>query len=643
MTREIRLLELELSRFKGVERFTLAPDGESVIVRGDNATGKSTLHDAYTWLLFGKDASNRTAFEIKTLTDDGAPVSGLDHAVAATFSIDGEHVKLRRVYRETWTKKRGASTAELTGHSTDFEVDGVPVKKKEWTERLDELFGPEDRLRLLTDPLYFASLLPWDQRRRVLLDLVGDVPEADVEALEPELATLRKSLGKRTHDEHAKVLGARRKEINGELSTLPVRVDEAARALEGAPTASAAELAEALANARAKVAELEAQATPDGALVTARAELAAARKRRELAIADVERERARAQREADRERATAEAEAERADKLAQRLARMISDAKSDHVGLGGRLEALRKRYTEVKASDALVDVEGSCPACGQKLPAERVELARRKAIESANARKADRLREISAEGQDLRERLLTTERDLEVWAEELEAARTEAAEARERAELAKLVHVPEAPELELAAAEIEADRLEGELAKLELGARLLGPARADTREADAEVDRLVEELAAAQEADRARARIAELEERERELAVAIEAVDRELYLLDLRARTRARLLTERVDQRFELVRFRLFTEQINGALAEACDVTVGGVPWNDLNHGARMNAGIDVLRVLGGAYGLRAPVWLDNAESVTRWRDAGAQTIRLEVDATATELVVEAA
>ena len=294
VTREIRLLELELRGFKGAAAYRLELDGSSAIVRGDNATGKTTLHDAYTWLLFGKDAIGRTSFEIKTLSADGRAKPGVDHGVRGRFAVAGEIVELERVYRETWTKKRGSSTAELTGHTTALSIDGVPVKAKEWTERLEDLFGPEDQLRLLTDPLYFASALPWEKRRRILLELVGDVTEAEAEALEPELEELRKAIGKRTPDEHAKVLAARRKETNAELDRLPVRVDEAARSLEGAPEETPAELERLVAEARARVAELEAASSPAGELVQARAELAAARKRLDRIRAEIADERRRA-------------------------------------------------------------------------------------------------------------------------------------------------------------------------------------------------------------------------------------------------------------------------------------------------------------------------------------------------------------
>jgi DNA repair exonuclease SbcCD ATPase subunit len=641
MTRDIRLVDLELRGFKGVEAFRLDLDGSSAIVRGDNATGKTTLADAYTWLLFGKDAHHRSAFEIKTLRADGLTVLGHDHEVRATFAIDGEPVTLRRVYREKWTKKRGAAKEELTGHTTDYEVDGVPVQKKEWTERVDDLFGPEDRLRLLTDPLYFASVVAWDQRRAILLELVGDVTEAEAEALEPDLVELRKARGKRSPEEFAKVLAATRRELNGELARLPDRVDEAARGLAGAPDETPDELAAQVDAARARVAELDAASTPAGEIVRIGAELAAARQRLERAKAETAREAERARAGHEREVAHAQAHVDHARDRAKRAAADVERLDAQLAEDAAALERLRAAYAAARLEPVDAQVADVCPCCSRPLEADAIEEARRKATAEANARKAARIRAIAADGQSARDRFEELERRrAEAEAERVDALEEAEALAEILAELRGSFKAPEAGELAIAGTLVEIEDLEAALSRAQ-EAQEPRERDASTQEARAQLDELLERLARSREAERARARVAELEARERELAEELERVDRQLYLLDVRARTRARILTERVDDRFESVRFRLFTEQLNGALAEACDVTVDGVPWGDLNHGARMNAGLEIIRELGAFYGLRAPVWLDNAESVTSWRDVGVQTIRLEVDGNAAELTVE--
>src|SRR5690625_2699704 len=105
--KSIKLLNLNLTNFKGIKEFDLNAAGGDIKVFGDNATGKTTLFDAFVWLLFNKDSQNRADFEIKTLVD-GKVIHKLDHEVEAVLFIDGKELTLRKVYSEKWTKKKGS-------------------------------------------------------------------------------------------------------------------------------------------------------------------------------------------------------------------------------------------------------------------------------------------------------------------------------------------------------------------------------------------------------------------------------------------------------------------------------------------------------------------------------------------------------
>ena len=167
----MKILNLTLQSFKGIRNFELNTQGNNLNVFGDNATGKTTLADAFMWLMFGKDSLNRADFQIKTLGPDGEPEHGLEHAVEAVLELeDGQRLALKKVYQEKWTKKRGSATAEFTGHTTDHYIDGVPVQKKEYDARIAEI-ADENIFRLLTDPRYFNEILHWKKRRELLLEV----------------------------------------------------------------------------------------------------------------------------------------------------------------------------------------------------------------------------------------------------------------------------------------------------------------------------------------------------------------------------------------------------------------------------------------------------------------------------------------
>jgi len=86
---KLRLSKLTMRNFKGVKDFTLeSPSGSSLFVYGANRAGKTTVADAVSWLLFGKDSAGQAQFEIKTLTETGEALHNLEHEVSATFVID---------------------------------------------------------------------------------------------------------------------------------------------------------------------------------------------------------------------------------------------------------------------------------------------------------------------------------------------------------------------------------------------------------------------------------------------------------------------------------------------------------------------------------------------------------------------------
>ena len=110
----MKLLWMEIENFKGLAHFRLDLGGKSATVYGANATGKTTLADAFTWLVLGKDAAGRADFAVKPLGPDGQPLArGVETSVRASLELeDGATTTLRRTYSEKWERRRGAAQAE---------------------------------------------------------------------------------------------------------------------------------------------------------------------------------------------------------------------------------------------------------------------------------------------------------------------------------------------------------------------------------------------------------------------------------------------------------------------------------------------------------------------------------------------------
>lgn len=235
--REIRLNKLSLRDFQG-GTVTLSANGENVSIFVANAGGKTRLVSAFSWLLFNKDALGRSDFEIKNLDVQGEAAHGLEHTVEAELDIDGQTITLKKIYKEKWAKKRGSANREFTGHTTEFAIDGVPVQEKDYNARIVEMTGDESRFRLLTSPTTFAALPalptlkdPTHNQRSILFEICGDLSDADVIASSEKLLPITVMLGKRTLDDHRKIVTARRSEINKEIERIPVRIDEVRRGL----------------------------------------------------------------------------------------------------------------------------------------------------------------------------------------------------------------------------------------------------------------------------------------------------------------------------------------------------------------------------------------------------------------------------
>lgn len=612
--KDIRLQRLSLKNFKGIPSFDFVPGGADAAIYGDNATGKTTLVDAFLWLLFNKDSLNQANFEIKPLNQDGEPEHGLEHGVAAQLNVSGKVLTLRKVLAEKWTKKRGSAAKEFTGHTTDYFVDGVPKPKKDFDAAVNSICD-EQLFRLLTNPRYFNEVMHWQKRRELLLEVCGNVSDRDVIESDAELAPLAKI--ERSLDDQRDMLKARRAEINKELDKLPVRIDECKQLAERAPEGKASDL---------ELADLHNLLTVkqnELARITAGGEVAEKTK----ALREVE-----AQILAI-ETGWKEQHHKKQEELLKRKAAIttqLPNLQAEAYGLDNRikaiearLEALRQQWIETDSATPAVN--DTCPTCGQALPVEQVE----QAIKTHNEQKARNLAAINTEGRAAKQELteLQSKREASLQAAAELAAQIEIVDAEIKAHEYKPVETPEYLNL-IAGKELLTNSIR------DLG----NDSTAAVIEAQAEIDRLraeIDKQVAYREQERAakhaRQRIDALKAEERTLAGEYERIEQELALLDKFTRAKVGMLEGRINGKFQIARFKLFAEQINGGVTECCEVVVDGVPYSSLNNAARIQGGCDIVRTLQSHFKTTLPVWIDNRESITTLPQMECQTISLIV------------
>lgn len=135
-------------------------------------------------------------------------------------------------------------------------------------------------------------------------------------------------------------------------------------------------------------------------------------------------------------------------------------------------------------------------------------------------------------------------------------------------------------------------------------------------------------------------RIAELKADAKNAAEALESIEKMLFTIEEFTRFKAKFVEGSINDLFRVATFRLFREQANGGLEERCDVVYDGVPFMGLNNGMKVNVGIDIINALSRHYGVTVPLFVDNAEAVTRLEECSAQVIRLVVSENDKELRV---
>lgn len=653
----MKINTLRLENFQGIKAATFDFKGQSASVYGDNATGKTTLFNALTWLLFDRPSTGAKGYTPKTKGPDG-DVHYLDHAAEAQFIMDGGRmVTLRKVFHENYKKKRGSATEEFDGHSVDFFIDGVPVKEKEYTAALLGFCGGAEKMKMLTMPHYFPEDMPWEARRKILLEVCGDVTDAEVIASNGELMELPSYLlmpgtadQHYTVDEYKKIAAAQKADINKQLLGIPGRIDEAQRAIP-----------EQDIDVAAIDTRLSALQTKQDGLMEQKATLlagdtATADARKRVAASEAVLAEARAaylNRAAEANQGTQASIAVLQGQLAQaQNDRIQADADLSRLGMSekriqSRREELLKEYQDVQ-SETWDEGQAICPTCHQELPAEDVAQMR----EAFNISKSNRLQAINQQGQ--RE---ASKEMLESIAHQAFDAGVALANAtkecdRIKAEIAslktRLISVEpfeQTAEYASLAATVAASKA-AEAGAGQTTTAALEALNAQIQAVYAESRELQQQKGKADQAEAQRKRIADLQDQEKALSAQYEELEKGIYLCEQFTKAKVRMLTDRINGKFKSVRFRLFLEQVNGGVKDDCEVLVPNeagsmVPFRDANNAARINAGLEIIETLAYHWQISMPVFIDNAESVTRLAHTAMQTVRLVVSEQDSKLRLE--
>ena len=649
--KRITIEELHLRNFRGARDVKVSFTDGTNIVCGDNGTGKSTLMDAFLWLLFGKDAEERKDCEIKRI-EAGERLRQTDATVECRLDVDGQQNTLRRSLREVWSKPRGATEPVFKGNETEYSINDVPKKMSEFDAWVAEHLAPADVFRMLTDAGCFPRLR-WEKQREKLFELAGGVDEAAVRDSVDGLADLLARLSDKSLEDYKRELAARKRKLRKALEEIPARSDQTRLMI---PTTDARDVWERkLADVDARLADLNREAADFAAQERARG--AEARRR----VEEVEALKTRmARRTAELRRAAIE-EAEKKNEGRRQVetrlrdlkaadaeaTRRLKDAKGEVDELALRInqkeEACeRLRATWYAESARPYTGDNMCPHCLQPLPEEMQQDNRRRFEESKN----ERLSQIQTDGHRTKAEITRLEEEMKTAEARVDKAAGDAFDAEASAEILReeLAEMPD--RVEPAAVDPMADEayraMAEELERLEADAPQTLPASepnggeaitARLATLNRERDTIRRGLSDCDTADSLRAEIRRLDEEARTLAQQLSDADRDEDTMRRYTRARIETVEQRVNSLFRTVRFRLFEYTNEGGEVDTCVPLVGddGVPYPVANTAAQVWAGLEIIRVLQQHAGVSAPVFVDGAERVTHFPRMDHQAILLKV------------
>jgi exonuclease SbcC len=661
---------LSLTNFKGIKNLQLDFEEETDIF-GANGTGKTTFADAFTWLLFGKDTSDRKDFEIKTLDANGKVIPMIDHEVYASLFVDNEPLTIKRVLKEKWVQKRGEEEKEFSGNVTELYWNEVPMSVTEFTKKVNDVLN-EQVFKMITSPTYFNSI-KWQDRRNLLIDIFGEFSNEDVargnSAFENLLAKLTQG---KTLEEYKSQILASIKKAKEDLKNIPARIDEVFR---GKPEDVNFEVLEK--ELESKNSELK---KVDDLINNTNLSIESQLKEindKKLKISNLKTEisiiEANAKTEASER---LKPDTSKVDALQRNLTakkQELATYESSLKTLSGKLNDLDQSKTslEQKIVDARNDwnVENAkqitfndndfhCPTCKREFESGNVDAKKTELTNSFNQSKQKKLAEISAKGKSLTAEKINTENEITGISERIkngkivvDGLKTEIGNiefsiketenpATENSEL-----TPELLYESILSLNPDYKSKKSELEQLE--ANPVQDISIDNSELiekkrifQSEIDAIKTQLQNKVLIEAADKRISELKAEQSTLTQQIANVEKEHFVIENFIKAKVDALEQVVNSKFKYVKFKMFDEQINGGLKETCEATINGVPYSDANTASRINAGLDIINVLSEYYQMSAPIFIDNAESVHSLIETNSQIIKLVVSEEAKKLTV---
>ena len=614
--RNVFIKEISIENFKGCINAKYS-FGNKNTVSGANASGKTTMFDAVTWALFNKDSLGVEKFNIRPLGVDGKQIDNVEIKVEVTFVVDGKEKVLTKVQKQNWVKKRGFSESTLQGNVNSYEVDGYPKTEKDYKDCVADIVS-EDLFKMLTSPTYFTSL-KWKEQREILMKFVTDVTDLELALGNPQFAELVDEIEKApSTDDIQKKYQKALTEWKKKAAEIPVRIDEARKQKVDIDLAEL-ELGKRSIQEQLQ-ANLDKQIAEDGLLESFK------NISNDISELQIEQQQLKANANKDAYTKRIEIKAKADEVLFEKeteertLAKRQRELSVQNSRLDRDKESLKELQGKFRELQERKFDENSlfCKLCGQPLP-----LTDREALKGDYERnRTKELNEITTRGNALNDEIKEIKANIEKLTDEISETEQRVKELEdeyknvlaEKETVVENVNVEESGEYKELSKQIEDKKKQLlELSDMENAKKMLKAEEIILRN---QLDNIEREIAKSELNDLLDDRIAELQAEQKVVAQKVADQEKMIYLLEEFIRFKMDAISSNINEKFDGVCFKLFENQLNGGLKECCECTVNGVPYSSLNNGHRIVAGLKIIKALQELYGVSAPIFVDNAESV---------------------------
>lgn len=674
--KNIKLLKMHIQNFKGCKDREIS-FGDKTAIGGVNASGKTTVFDAFTWLLFGKDSLGKSSFDIRPRDKAGNMINNVEISVEATICFGEDEYVLKKVQKQIWRKKRGTNITEFQGNVNEFEINGYPKSEKEFKEFVHAEID-ENIFNLITNSNAFNAL-PWKEQREVLMKFVGNFSNVEIaqqfgerfQKLVPELKIA-------STDDILKKYTKAKNTLNKDMVEIPARIDEISKQLVTADV-GALEVEKAAKEVALK--KVEDEITGGADKLETINELRKQVMDKKIALSEIQNT---ANEQLAKERMDSRVKFDEVQKVffaVQDQMKQLERERTEYIYERDRSEREKDRlleewkkvkkceFAEYVAPAPYVEPEPLkesdliCPTCGQDLPeevkqkriadyeakcrrerdayeagCEALKKKYEKDKEDFQTKKDQDLKRITEAGQKAADAVRANQKLIDERTNVLESLRSKFDASKAEYDSMKqafdtipaVADVSENPAYVKTKEEIVAiEKQIEELSKESSGKAELEAKKAVLKDEITEIEAKIK----AADNTKVNGRIAELEEEQKAVGQKIAEQEQMIDLTEDFIRVKMDQISNAINDKFQIVSFRLFEDQINGGLKETCECTVNGVPFSSLNNGHRIIAGLDIIRSLSELYGVSAPVFIDNSEAVNteNFPEMDAQMIHLVV------------